>query len=100
MRRKSTRFSLDPRSHPQNSSDFGDIWAGLQAVRDDRFQPVLDCLAHALQSFPHPVMAAYGRIADVLERLDPVAPDLHSPPPPSPFRHFPPYSPSSLPTLL
>jgi len=24
--------------------------AGLQAVRDDRFQPVLDCVAHAVQS--------------------------------------------------
>src|SRR5258705_4295738 len=38
------------------------LFRSLQAVGDDRFEPVLDGLAQAMQSFPHPVMAAYGRI--------------------------------------
>src|SRR5882672_1901580 len=63
--------------HPQNSSDVRDVRARLQAVGDDRFQPVLDGLAQAVQSFPHPVMAAYRRIEDVLEGLHLVPQQLH-----------------------
>src|SRR5882762_7065304 len=58
-----------PPSHPQNSSDFRNVLARLQAVRDDRFEPVFDGLAQAVQAFPHPVRAAYGRIENVLEGL-------------------------------
>src|SRR5438445_6424228 len=82
-------FFMTPRSHPQNSSDLRNVLARLQAVRDDRFEPVLDGLAHAVQSFPHPVRAAYGRIEDVLECFHLVPQQLHVAGPALDFREIP-----------
>src|SRR6266571_2808540 len=62
-------FFMTPRSHPQNSSDLRNVLARLQAVRDDRFEPILDGVAQTVQAFPHPMRSAYGRIEDVLEGL-------------------------------
>src|SRR6266571_4426138 len=81
-------FFMTPRSHPQNSSDLRNVLARLQAVRDDRFEPILDGVAQTVQAFPHPMRSAYGRIEDVLEGLHLVPQQLNVAGPALDFREI------------
>src|SRR6267378_155801 len=71
------KFFMGPRSHPQNSSDLRDVLARLQAVGHDRFQPVLDGLAHAVQPLSDPVVPTDRRIEHILEGFHLVPQQLH-----------------------